>query len=393
MHLRHQLAAYSPITLRSIAASFGAAVSGSTSPIDHLAALLRERYSGDGVLLVDSGTHALEIAIRAAVAHTKTTAPVALPAFACYDVATAAVGAGVRVAMYDIDPHTLGPDFDSLRRVLVGGSRVIVAAHLYGVPIDWQSLETLAQEFDAFIIEDAAQGHGASWRGRPLGCLAPISVLSFSRGKGWTGGKGGAVMMRSGIPRNPLPEIPSSRRSSEFANSMALGAQWTLGRPSVYGVPRSVPALALGETTYKEPSPVGAIPAGAAAALLASDTQAGAEAEWRRRSGAAWTEALADVAGLSLTCVPAGGTAGFLRFPVRGVDPRSPEWPRAERLGAAASYPRALAELPALAGRLATADAMPGAAELAANLTTLPTHSRVTAHDISQLVRLLRSRA
>ena len=77
---------------------------------------------------------------------------------------------------------------DSVRRALQQGARVIVVSPLYGLPIEWEELSRLASEFGAEIIEDAAQGHGAAWRGRPLGTLGQISILSFGRGKGWTGG-------------------------------------------------------------------------------------------------------------------------------------------------------------------------------------------------------------
>ncbi len=107
----------------------------------------------------------------------------ALPAFTCYDIASAAVGAGVRVALYDVDPDTLGPDPASLERVLAAGAGAVVAGPLYGVPLEWDALRALADRHGALLIEDAAQGHGASWRGRPLGSLGDLSVLSFGRGK------------------------------------------------------------------------------------------------------------------------------------------------------------------------------------------------------------------
>ena len=134
-------------------------------------------------------TLALEVA--AAVTH----APVALPAYCCYDVATAADGAGVAFHLYDLEPETLSPDLASLRRSFDAGARSVVVAHLYGVPADLAAVRALAAEFGAIVIEDAAQGSGCEWRGRPAGAHGALGVLSFGRGKGVTGGKGGALLV------------------------------------------------------------------------------------------------------------------------------------------------------------------------------------------------------
>ncbi len=92
----------------------------------------------------------------------------ALPAFTCFDVATAAVAAALPVVLYDIDPATLAPDFDSLELCLQQGARVVVVSPLYGMPVDWDLVERSAARYGAVVIEDAAQGHGARWRGRLL---------------------------------------------------------------------------------------------------------------------------------------------------------------------------------------------------------------------------------
>src|SRR5439155_883687 len=129
----------------------------------------------------------LTLALRAAAATLGGGEPpvVALPAYACYDVATAAVAVNARIALYDVHPATLAPDLASLTATLAEGARIVVVAPLYGMPVDWDAIEQCVAAFGALAIEDAAQGHGASWRGRPLGSLGRLSVLSFSRGKGW----------------------------------------------------------------------------------------------------------------------------------------------------------------------------------------------------------------
>ena len=86
---------------------------------------------------------------------------VALPAFGCFDVASAAIGADVPVSLYDIDPDTLSPDPDSLSRAFSQGARVAVIAPLYGVPVDWESLEAMR----GAVWSTAHRGCGpGSWR-------------------------------------------------------------------------------------------------------------------------------------------------------------------------------------------------------------------------------------
>src|SRR3989442_13700286 len=84
---------------------------------ERLIALLRQRYSPRAVFLTDSGTTALSAALIGIVQDRPGSA-VALPAFSCYDVATAADGANVPVRLYDTDPHSLAQYLASLQTML-----------------------------------------------------------------------------------------------------------------------------------------------------------------------------------------------------------------------------------------------------------------------------------
>jgi dTDP-4-amino-4,6-dideoxygalactose transaminase len=377
--VRHQLAAYSPLT----AGAAGAALldaAGRVDPRDALAERLRARFGARHVALCASGTHALQCALAGR-------APVALPAYACYDLATAAVGAGVCVALYDVDPLHLAPDPASLERVLAAGARTVVVAPLYGIPVDWAALERLASAYGARLIEDAAQGHGASWRGRALGSLGETSILSFGRGKGWTGGGGGALLSRDPHADGPAG-APGVR--AEAVAAAAVAAQWALGRPWLYGIPMSVPSLGLGRTVYHDPTPVRPMRRAAAALAARTEAPADAEAAHRRASAAGMLASLP--AALAIQVSP-DASPGYLRLPLRipgGIGAlRDPG--RARRLGAAPGYPTPLSDLPALQGRLTGPERRwPGAASLARDLVTFPTHSRVTPADRAELLGMLR---
>src|SRR5262249_44483228 len=112
-----------------------------------------------------------------------TSGVVGLPSYACVDLAAAALGAGVRVRLYEVDPATLSPDLDSVRRMISRGVSAIVIAHLFGYPSDVPAVRELADREGVPVIEDAAQGAGGSLHQTRLGALGELAVLSFGRGK------------------------------------------------------------------------------------------------------------------------------------------------------------------------------------------------------------------
>jgi dTDP-4-amino-4,6-dideoxygalactose transaminase len=379
---RHQLAAYSPITMRSIARALLAG-GGNTSRI-RLADQLRKDFQCDAVHLVDSGTHALQLAIESALSIGAGKRVVALPAFGCFDLATAIIPTGAKVVFYDLDPSNLSPDDSSLRRALEQGAGAAVITPLYGMPVNWSNVESIARPFGIPLIEDAAQGHGASWNGRPLGSLGDCSVLSFSRGKGWTGGYGGALLTR-GVS---LPTHLRLHAAPGAAGTVArLGAQWALGRPALYGLPRAIPGLALGETVFHSPTSVRLLGEAAARALLDLEAAASREAETRRRMGAGYMKELAPSS--RLIHPDAGADPGYLRFPYRVSGGMSALSAEAEGAGLAASYPQLLQDLPVLQGALSGRSRFPGADELVRDLITLPTHSLLTKSDRLRIARIV----
>jgi dTDP-4-amino-4,6-dideoxygalactose transaminase len=390
--IRHQLPAYSPVSARAALLATGQLFRLGDDPRPALRALLEREYDASNVLLCGSGTQALTIAIQEARRRVDPDAPVALPAFSCFDVASAAVGADVRVSLYDLDPDTLAPNLVSLERVLRAGAGVAVIAPLYGMPVDWPALAALAERYDAVLVEDAAQGNGASLEGKRLGTLGEIATLSFGRGKGWTGGSGGAVLMHdaAGPARAGFSEPEFSRRA---AATIGVIAQWALARPAVYGIPVSIPVLRLGQTTYVAPRPLRSMTRAAAATLVATYGASRGEAEVRKANAAQLLAGVADNPRARAITVQSAGTAGYLRLPVRlskGMAGLRDEQ-RALALGIAPSYPKSLAELPQLAGRMRGSEsAWAGAETLVRELVTLPTHSRTGYREITDVVTILR---
>src|SRR5205085_6679 len=115
----------------------------------------------------------------------------------------------------------------------------------------------------ATVIEDAAQGAGGSLRGRRLGSLGELAVVSFGRGKGLCASGGGALLTSRENDEDRLAaNLGDVERSAPQRgwSGLAKGAiQWALGRPSVYALPSMLPWLHLGEMVYhaaSEPRPM-----------------------------------------------------------------------------------------------------------------------------------------
>ena len=390
---RRQLPAYSPLTAGALAAGAWATVTGGSEARSRVTEALQNALGGPRVLVTDSGTSALTLALRALAADSVGDPPVvALPAYCCYDVATAADGAGVGVMLYDLDPETLGPDWDSLDSVLGAGAGAVVVAHLYGIPVDMGRVATVAGAHGALVIEDAAQGVGAMWAGRPAGSWGSLGVLSFGRGKGVTGSGGGALLANDERGRELVARVRGELASPERGwRALAAGlAQWVLGRPALYAIPSALPFLRLGQTIYRRPHPPAVMPVAVAGVLHRTLPLAPAETEHRKRLAGRLREALGAWEDFEPICAPEGGESGYLRFPLLVAPRAAGEFrsPAAVAAGIVPGYPRVLADLPGFGERCVAGGELGGARRLTGALFTLPVHGRVGEADVEKFMAL-----
>ena len=389
MRLRYLPPVYSPL-------SFPAVLAGlfRTGRLEEVRAHIERDYAPAGVLLADSGTSALRLALEAAAAERGERSPViAMPAYCCFDVATAADGAGAGVVLYDLDPATLSPDRDSLQRALALRPAVIVVAHLYGLAADLDLVAAVARETGAVIVEDAAQGVGGASRGRPLGASGTLGVLSFGRGKGRTGGHGGALLANDSRGAELLEPARNRLAPAQGAwtDRPGLLAQWALARPAWYRIPASLPFLQLGETIYRPAWPPRDMDKGSAGTLAATWKASHSEADARRRNAARLDEILSGRTGVEVIRPLPDTLAGFLRFPV--LLPAGSVDAAARALGVMPGYPHALSDLRGFGARcLPVEDRFEGARDLARRLITFPTHSRLRAADLRAIEQWVSAR-
>lgn len=350
-------------------------------------AALGQRYGSAGLLLTDSGTSALVVALGALAG--RAPRPVAVPAFACFDIATAVDAIGAPFVLYDINPSTFGPDLQSLRRALEGGADRVLVAHLFGVPVDMHAVRTLTHDFGARLVEDAAQGFGGSIDGRALGTLGDLGVISFGRGKGLTGGAGGALVIPE-LSVQRIEQAPLPGGGPGWAIAVATAAQWILGRPTLYGIPAALPFLGLGETVYRSAHPPRGPAAFAVGTLSRTVRLIDAELVQRRANASRLLAALQGTDLRSPVSLP-GGLPSYLRLPVLASRDRELRAHGARRLGVVASYPYPLADLAGFGDRRVNrAEEFPGARTLTRRLLTLPTYGMLTDQDLRRLEEWIR---
>ena len=142
-----------------------------------------------------NGTTALHTALRACgigEADTVVTTP-----FSFVATANAVRFCGAEPVFADVDPDTYNLDPAAVREAIEirgGDVDAILPVHLYGLPAPMAEITAIAEEYDAVVVEDAAQAHGARYDGEPVGSLGDAAAFSFYPTKNMTTGEGGMVV-------------------------------------------------------------------------------------------------------------------------------------------------------------------------------------------------------
>jgi perosamine synthetase len=119
---------------------------------------------------------------------------VILPTFTIISCAAAIVRAGAVPVVVDCDPHTWNMDVDLIEARITPKTKAIMVVHIYGLPVDVDPVLALAEKYGLRIIEDAAEMHGQTYKGRPCGSFGDISMFSFYPNKHLTTGEGGMIV-------------------------------------------------------------------------------------------------------------------------------------------------------------------------------------------------------
>lgn len=106
----------------------------------------------------------------------------------------AAIYCGAKPVFVDVDPKTFTIDPQKIESKITKRTKAIMPVHLYGHPADMDPIMTIAKKHDLFVVEDAAEAHGARYRGKLVGGIGDIGCFSLYANKVVTSGEGGMVV-------------------------------------------------------------------------------------------------------------------------------------------------------------------------------------------------------
>ena len=147
------------------------------------------------VLLTTSCTHALEMG--ALLAGIKSGDEVIMPSFTFVSTADAFVLRGARIVFVDIRPDTMNIDETLIEDAITEKTKAIVPVHYAGVGCDMDVVMDIARRHNLYVIEDAAQGMMATYKGKPLGSIGDFGAYSFHETKNYTMGEGGLCLINN----------------------------------------------------------------------------------------------------------------------------------------------------------------------------------------------------
>jgi dTDP-4-amino-4,6-dideoxygalactose transaminase len=155
--------------------------------------LMKTRFGAHEVLLTTSCTSALDLA--ALLSDINEGDEVILPSFTFSSSANAFVLRGAKPVFVDCRSDTMNIDQSLVEAAITEKTRAIVVVHYAGVACDMDSIRALAAKYRLKVIEDAAQGVNAKYKGDYLGTLGDIGAYSFHETKNFICGEGGAIIL------------------------------------------------------------------------------------------------------------------------------------------------------------------------------------------------------
>lgn len=157
---------------------------------DKFAAYIGSRHA----IATSSGTTALHIALQAAGVQWGD--KVLTTPFTFIATANSILYCGSQPVFCDIDPDTYNMDPQAAEEILkkVSGIKAILLVHLFGLSANMDAFQSLAEKYNILLLEDAAQAHGAQWKGKKVGSFGAASIFSFYPTKNMTTAEGGIIL-------------------------------------------------------------------------------------------------------------------------------------------------------------------------------------------------------
>ena len=179
-------------------------------------AFLEDRFGAQKALLTTSGTTALEMATL--LCGLKKGDEVLVPSFTFSSTATAIVLTGATPVFVDIRPDTMNIDENKIEAAITERTRAIIVVHYAGVACEMDAIMDIARKHNLKVVEDAAQGVMAKYKGQYLGTIGDFGCYSFHETKNYSMGEGGAIVINDPayIERAEILREKGTNRSKFF---------------------------------------------------------------------------------------------------------------------------------------------------------------------------------
>lgn len=155
---------------------------------------MKERFQTKNVLLTTSCTHALEMA--AFLADIQPGDEVIMPSYTFVSTSDAFVLRGATCVFVDIRPDTMNIDETKIEEAITEKTKAIVPVHYAGVSCAMDEIMAIAKKYNLKVVEDAAQGVNAFYKGKALGTIGDFGCYSFHETKNYSMGEGGAILFQ-----------------------------------------------------------------------------------------------------------------------------------------------------------------------------------------------------
>ena len=155
---------------------------------------MKERFQTKNVLMTTSCTHALEMA--AFLADIQPGDEVIMPSYTFVSTADAFVLRGATCVFVDIRPDTMNIDETKIEEAITEKTKAIVPVHYAGVSCAMDEIMAIAKKYNLKVVEDAAQGVNAFYKGKALGTIGDFGCYSFHETKNYSMGEGGAILFQ-----------------------------------------------------------------------------------------------------------------------------------------------------------------------------------------------------
>jgi len=180
-------------------------------------------------LAVTNGTHALEVALTALGIGAGD--EVIVPAYTFIATATAVLYVNAIPVLVDVNSDDFCINTKKIEEAITDRTKAIIPVHFAGHPANLDEVLEIAQRHNLFVVEDAAQAHGAEWKNKKVGAIGNVGTLSFQASKSITAGEGGIILSNNMELLNRCYSIHNFGRvkdSNQWYSICNLGSNYRL---------------------------------------------------------------------------------------------------------------------------------------------------------------------